>query len=71
MVLTLNFPKRKFPFLEIISKKGNFDGQHKQLKNGFGKIFLFQKQLLKKEIPKKRNYMLENSEKYQKNPKKY
>ena len=50
------------------TQKGNFDGWHKQLKNDFGKKFPFLERI---GISKKGNYMLENSEKCQKNPKKY
>jgi len=32
---------RKFPFLVIVSKKGNFDGLHKQSKNHFETIVPF------------------------------
>ena len=50
MVLEWVFPKRKFLFQERLSKKGNFDGLYKQLKNGFSKNFLSWKELPKKEI---------------------
>ena len=35
----MGFPKKEISFQEIISKKGNFDGWHKQLKNDSGKNY--------------------------------
>ena len=59
MLLEWAFPKKKFPFQAIISKKENLMADISNSK------------MILAKITKKGNYMLEISEKYQKNPKKY